>query len=76
MIVVEGITKDEFETWRGSIITQKVFASIKKEQDKKFSDLGRGVYLNADNPFRTQAKGFELSGKCEAFEEVLNMTAE
>lgn len=73
MIVVDGITADELETWTGSVVTRRVLEAIRVALDSKRSDLARGEFLSRENSSRTQASGFEAVGYCKALDGVLNM---
>jgi hypothetical protein len=76
MIIVSGVTKDDFESWWANKVTEQVFNAIYKELVKTREDMGKGNFLNAENPYKTQARMFEMSGKCSALESVVNLQVE
>ncbi len=76
MIIVEGITQDDLETWKGSVVTRQVLRSVKKALDEKRGDLGRGIFLDKENSSKTQAGTGEAVGYCAALDEVLGVKVE
>lgn len=76
MIVVAGINRDDFEAWKANRITEAVFNAIYKELLEARKNMGDGNYLNAENPYLSHARGYEMSGKCKALESVIEMQVE
>jgi len=76
MIIVSGVTKDDFESWKANKITEQVFNAIYKELVNTRRDMGNGNFLNVENPYKTHAKMYEMSGKCNALESVVNLQVE
>ena len=74
MIVVQNISKDDLDAWKAAPVTRQVFKAIADRLDEIERNLGRGRYLDHDNPYRTQSKTSQASGMCKALKDVLGMT--
>ncbi len=75
MIIVDGITQDDLETWKGSVVTRQVLRAVQKALDEKRGDLGRGMGFNKENAAKTQATAWEGTGYCAALVGVLEVEA-
>jgi hypothetical protein len=76
MILVEGISKEDFEAWKSAILTQHILASVRKARDEKGDYMRRGQTLDANSAERTQALTAEAFGYCAALNDVLTMEAD
>ncbi len=78
MIIVKGMSKEDLEAWMASPVAQEVFKAVRAAQQQIGHDGGRGIYVDKIdyNPYKTQAKSFEATGRWQAFDDVLNMEVE
>ena len=50
-----------------------VMKAIRAKQEQLERDLGRGNYVDVDDPQKTHGKSCEAKGKWSAYEDVLRM---
>jgi len=75
MLTVKGVSEQDLEAWKATPIAEAVLSAVRAKQEQLERDLGRGNYVDVDDPQKTHGKSCEAKGRWAAWEDILTMQA-
>jgi hypothetical protein len=75
MLLVKGVSELDLEQWKATPIAEAVIKAVRAKQEQLERDLGRGNYVDVDDPQKTHGKSCEAKGRWSAYEDFITMQA-